>query len=428
MRAVASVTATLMFPLWAWLAFPQILLYLYTFSLPLEGVFAIEGVFTLSKGLLGLFLLALAFQVRRPKIAWFPALVLTWRQVPRLRISILAVLLMFWACASYFWSVDPSATWDKLQALAQHLIGALAIAFFIMARPKTLQPLLFSYSLGALVAAFQGISNYLRNPSSRSSFAGSADAADFAAIVLLGSLVAVGLWLTAKSSWMRWYSLACFAACTLAVVLSGTRSAWVAIIVTLFLVILPRLGWQRMLSISLMLALCFVALYQLPAVNQFLATRVTSATEDGGAGRTAIWTVGWHIAQQNLLIGHGYGTFTSLFGLGAATESALESIDTYYITDGRGAHNIYLELVSEIGLVGLGIFLAWMWVLLRVSLRQSVHPDLILILKACLLAYLIQGAFLGILERKYLWLTIALLHGLSMMFRGTTYASTPPKS
>ncbi|MCX7783843.1 MAG: O-antigen ligase family protein [Meiothermus sp.] len=424
MRVSASLPASLLFPLWAWLAFPQILLYAYTFSLPLEGVFAIEGVFTLSKGLLGLFLLSLVFQIRRPKIAWLPALLLTWRQIPRLRISILAVVLMFWATASYFWSVDPSATWDKLQSLAQHLLGALAIALFIMARPKTLQPLLLSYSLGASIAAIQGISNYLRNPLSRTTFTGAADAADFAAIVLLGSLVAVGLWLSARSSWMRGYSLAVFIVCTLAVVLSGTRSAWVAILVTLALVILPRLGWQRLLPLSLVVFLAMLALYQLPAVNQFLTLRVTSAAEDGGAGRTAIWTVGWHIAQQNLFLGHGFGTFTSIFGLRVATESALESIDTYYITDGRGAHNIYLELVSEVGLVGLAIFLTWMWFLLRVSLRQAVHPDLILILKACLLAYLIQGAFLGILERKYLWLTIALLHGLSMMFRGVPYANT----
>lgn len=427
MRSAAPVTAALFFPLWSWLAFPQILLYLYTFSLPLEGVFAIEGVFTLSKALLGLFLLSLLFQIRRPKIAWFPALVLTWRLIPRLRISILAVVLMLWLFLSYFWSADPSATWDKLQVWVQQLAGAMAIAFFIMARPKTLQPVLFSYSLGASIAAAQGISNYLRNPLSRTTFTGAADAADFAAVVLLASLVAVGLWLTTQSPWMRWYSILCFALCTLAVVLSGTRSAWVAIVITLALVVLPRLGWQQLISLVVVVGLVGLALFQLPAVNQFLTSRVTSAAEDGGAGRTAIWTVGWQIAQQSPIFGHGLGTFTVLFGQGIAAESDLESIDTYYITDGRGAHNIYLELVSEVGLIGLGIFLAWMWVLLQVSLRQSVHPDLILILKACLLAYLIQGAFLGILERKYLWLTIALLHGLAMMVRGNSYAPTVSK-
>lgn len=425
MRSVALVTAALLFPLLSWLAFPQILLYLYTFSLPLEGVFAIKGVFTLSKALMGLFLLSLLFQIRRPKIAWFPALVLTWRLIPRLRISILAVVLMLWLFLSYFWSADPSATWDKLQVWAQQLAGAMAIAFFIMARPKTLQPVLFSYSLGVSIAAAQGISNYLRNPLSRATLTG--DPAGFAAVVLLGSLVAVGLWLTTKSPWMRWYSILCFALCTLAVVFSGTRSAWVAIVITLALVVLPRLGWQQLISLVVVVGLVGLAPLQLPAVNQFLTSRVTSAAEDGGAGRTAIWTVGWQIAQQNLIFGHGLGTFTVLFGQGVAAESDLESIDTYYITDGRGAHNIYLELVSEVGLIGLGIFLTWMWVLLQVSLRQSVHPDLILILKACLLAYLIQGAFLGILERKYLWLTIALLHGLAMMVRGNSYAPTVSK-
>lgn len=427
MRPIMSLAVAMFFPLWSWLAFPQILLCMYVFSIPLEGVFAVDGVFTLSKALLGLFLLSLVFQIRRPKIAWFPALVLTWRTIPRLRISILAVALMCWACISYFWSADPSATWDKLQALAQQLIGALAIAFFIMVRPQTLQPVLFFYSLGASFAAIQGISNYLRNPLSRTTFAGAADAADFAAVVLLGSLVAVGLWLTTKSVWVRWYSLLCFVVCTLAVVLSGTRSAWVAILITLILVILPRLGWRQFISLGVTFGLVGLALFQLPAVNQFLIARVTSAVEDGGAGRTAIWMVGWHIAQQNLIFGHGLGTFTVLFGLGPATESDLESIDTYYITDGRGAHNIYLELVSEVGLIGLGIFLFWMWVLLQVSLRHAVHPDLVLILKACLLAYLIQGAFLGILERKYLWLAIALLHGLAMMMRGNSYAPVVPK-
>ncbi len=427
MRTAAPTITTLLLPLWFWMVFPQIVLYLYAFSLPLEGVFAIEGVFTLSKGLLGLFLLSLIFQIKRPKIAWFPALILTWKQVPRFRISILAILLLFWATLSYFWSSDPSATWTKLQVLLQQIVGALAIALFVYTKPKTLQPLLFSYSLGAIIAASQGIVNYLRNPSSRTTFSGAADAADFAAIVMLGSLVAIGLWLVTKSPALRWYSLICFLVCTLAVVLSGTRSAWVAILLTLALVILPRLGWQRMIGIVFAILLASAALYQLPAVNQFLNSRITSAAEDGGAGRTAIWSVGLQIALESPLFGHGFGTFTSLFTLDKAPESSLESIDTYYITDGRGAHNIYLELVSEIGIVGLGIFLAWMWVLLRVSLRQAVHPDLILILKACLVAYLIQGAFLGILERKYLWFTIALLHGCSMMMRGIVYASTNAK-
>lgn len=223
---------------------------------------------------------------------------------------------MLWLFLSYFWSAEPSATWDKLQAWAQQLIGAMAIAFFIMARPQTLQPVLFSYSLGAGIAAVQGVSNYLRNPLSRTTFTGAADAADFAAVVLLGSLIAVGLWLTTKSPWMRWYSILCFALCTLAVVLSGTRSAWVAIVITLALVVLPRLGWRQFLSLGVAFGLVGLALFQLPAVNQFLTYRITSAAEDGGAGRTAIWTVGWQIAQQNLIFGHGWAPLPLCSGRG----------------------------------------------------------------------------------------------------------------
>ncbi|GIW32261.1 MAG: hypothetical protein KatS3mg071_2435 [Meiothermus sp.] len=427
MRLLSRIATFAFFPIWGWLAFPQIVLYFYVFTLPLEGLFAIEGLFTLSKGLMALFLLVQATRVRRPKIPWLPALLLTWRQVPRFRISLLAVVLLFWVFLSYFWSSNPSATWDRIQVLVQQVVGALLIAFFVFSRPKTLVPLMFFYSLGALIAASVGIVNYWQNPLNRTTFAGSADAADFAAVALLGALLGLGLWLVTTRHLLRWYGILCFVICTLGVVLSGTRSAWVAIIATLSFLILPRLGWKRMLLLLLVLGVIVVSLSQLPAVGQFLAYRVDSAGDSGGAGRTAIWLVGFELVERNPFFGNGFGTFVALFDQGVAARSALESIDTYYIIDGRGAHNIYLELLSEIGLVGLGIFLVWIMLLLQVSMRQAVHPDLILILKACLLAYLIQGAFLGILERKYLWLTIGLLHGLAMMTRGYFYASINSK-
>src|SRR5690606_24496336 len=75
---------------------------------------------------------------------------------------------------------------------------------------------------------------------------------------------------------------------------------------------------------------------------------------------------------------------------------------------GRAPHSIYLSNVVELGLIGILLFLVWMLPLL---LRLQGRGVYLIIIRATLFAYLVQGMYLDILNRKYFWLFVGLAEG-----------------
>ena len=74
---------------------------------------------------------------------------------------------------------------------------------------------------------------------------------------------------------------------------------------------------------------------------------VDRATE----GRLASWQVAWKLFAENPLLGVGPGNFNPYY-----QDTALE-LGLIFRGEDRSAHSLYLELLAEIGLVGLGAFL-----------------------------------------------------------------------
>jgi O-antigen ligase len=77
----------------------------------------------------------------------------------------------------------------------------------------------------------------------------------------------------------------------------------------------------------------------------------------GGTGRTDIWTVGWRMVEDQPLLGVGAGNFPV-----ASIHYLLEPgslMRTDFIVDNpKVAHNTYLNVLAELGVVGLALFLA----------------------------------------------------------------------
>jgi O-antigen ligase len=78
---------------------------------------------------------------------------------------------------------------------------------------------------------------------------------------------------------------------------------------------------------------------------------------DGGSGRTDIWRVGWRMVEANPIVGVGAGNFanTSVHYL---LEPGAILRDDYIVDTPKVAHNMYLEILAELGLVGFALFLA----------------------------------------------------------------------
>lgn len=150
----------------------------------------------------------------------------------------------------------------------------------------------------------------------------------------------------------------------------------------------------------------------------------------GGGGRLDIWTVAWRIYEQHPLLGVGFGNFQALepqFVLqpGSLTHVRLISESPSVV------HNSYLQLLVEIGPVGLGLFCLIVLGCMRASWRAARRFDAIgaadhaNLARAVLLATIGMLAAMFFISNAYdfrLWVLFALGPVLS------TLASRPART
>ena len=79
--------------------------------------------------------------------------------------------------------------------------------------------------------------------------------------------------------------------------------------------------------------------------------RVT--TVEGGSGRTDIWKVGWRMVEDKPIHGIGSGNFP-ISSIHYLLQPGVLERDEFIIDTPKVAHNTYLHILAELGIVGLG--------------------------------------------------------------------------
>jgi O-antigen ligase len=106
------------------------------------------------------------------------------------------------------------------------------------------------------------------------------------------------------------------------------------------------------------------------------------ATELGLTSRLAIWAVGWEMAKHNPLSGTGNGGFQSEYGPerkhvidNPAYRRVLEAASAEDFDEVRSpmAHNEYLQVFAELGIIGLAFFALFWAALLWLLWKQRKH-------------------------------------------------------
>lgn len=153
------------------------------------------------------------------------------------------------------------------------------------------------------------------------------------------------------------------------VLLTGSRGALLAFFVTMFTHICVLFGKSehRMRNIVILAVVILLVLLTMNAVLAYMPESVserfswTYITEKGLTGRTRIWRFLLnHYADDSIprmLFGHGYGT-TSL-------------INTM---NGRVAHNLYIDNLMTLGLVGVLLQVATQTSVVFILLKQKQYP------------------------------------------------------
>lgn len=260
----------------------------------------------------------------------------------------LAIGFVAWNALSVFWTIHPPVTVQWVWTYAQLLILAFLLWDLYDTTPA-IRSALQAYVLGAYVAISSLLLSFLSGTgmsfSKRYTVEGfNADTA--------GLLLAIGMpmaWTLAligsiggRGRFLRWLNFAYLPLAFFGIALTGTRTALIATLPAVLFAIasLTRLRPRQRFAIGFAAVLGFAVILPFvpqPSVERLLTTgSEISAGTLGGRGR--IWMAGLRAFGQNPLLGVGAGAFEAAIGIG------------------KVAHNTFISVLVELGIVGAALF------------------------------------------------------------------------
>lgn len=284
-------------------------------------------------------------------------------------------------------SLNPGATWASTLTVASYAAFGFLTARLVTSR-GTLQLVLLAVFLLALIEALLGITQYLVNlgiegvaPLAKGTFYNKNHFAGFLEMTIplvLGYAVSLGEWgsarvrglkaLVSSESLPRQILLVLLLGLMLlALMLSKSRSGLVSIAVALvFYWIASRAksagggGWLVLLFIFFAISFgLWVGLY--PVYENFLSV------EGDAAGRLLVWKDTLGLIGDFPLFGSGLGTFKWVFPL---YKDSMELPVVY-----NYAHNDYLQLMAETGIIGFALLMGALASALLLAFRRILAFD-----------------------------------------------------
>jgi O-antigen ligase len=334
------------------------------------------------------------------------------------------VLFLLWVTLSTIWAEQPG---DTLATLVRYALNAVLflVVFTAIQSRQHVRALLGALVIGAVFAGLYGIAaqpsaaGVAIGPTSATGLnrlAGTiGDPNQLASVLVVGFILALALAAASRrSSAIR---LACLGAATITLMgifLTVSRGGLVALGAAMLATVLVARG-RRLPASMLALLVAVIAIGYFFVVVPAAGNRLLEA--DGGSGRTDIWKVGWRMVEAEPITGVGAGNFpvSSIHYL-LVEPGALQQ-DKYVVDDPHVAHNIYLGLLAELGIVGLCLFLAIVGASLRTAalaaqgFARSGDREMELLTRAVIvavLALLAADFFLSDQYSKQLWLLLAL--------------------
>lgn len=288
-------------------------------------------------------------------------------------IAALLFLFLAWSGLSLFWSESHP---DAAEAFYRFVLNAvlLLIIFTAIRKPQHAVHVFAAFVIGAAGAAAYGFTagggaEPYGEAARLSSDTQNAD--ELASTLAAGLALSVGLFaISDRSPLMRVGAFATAAFCTYGVFLTVSRAGLIALLVTVAAAVVFGGRWRpQMLALAGVVAVSMVAYFGVYAPPE-ARERVLSAQEDRGTGRIDIWTVGWRMVEDQPLRGVGAGNFpvSSIHYL--LEPGALPRSD-FIVDTPKVAHNVYLGVLAELGIVGLILFLGLIGSLIGCSVRAA---------------------------------------------------------
>jgi len=346
------------------------------------------------------------------------------RREPQLAAALIAFAA--WAAISIVWAQAPASAQESIVRYALNFM-LFPITLVAIRAPRHVVWILGAFIAGTFAAVLLGLDQGTLEDEGRLKGAGLNPNQ-------LGSyLVVTMVFLTTFGAARVWSGVGRVAAflgaalAGIALFLTVSRGALVGLAAALLVAPIVAGGRRRLAVFALTLAAI------LGTVTWFAAIappehveRVTNPERNGGAGRTDLWRVGLRIVQDRPINGVGAGNYPEAAVDYLLRPGATEN-DNVIVDDKKVAHNIYLTVASELGLVGLALFAAIVALALRSALRAARafaargDSELELVARALfisIMALLIVGFFSSALYVKQFWILLALAPALHAVAEG----------
>ena len=285
-----------------------------------------------------------------------------------------AILTFFlvWVVLSLTWAEEPS---HGLEIASRYILSAF-LFLIVFTAVRTKQHV--RWLLGAFVAAstLSGAYGLVAPPpaTDQDRLAGTiGEPNQLAAVLVAGLVIALALAVVEKGKPLtRLVLLIAAGLCLLTTFLTLSRAGLIALVVAMIVAVVVAGQWRAQVFAG-----AAVVLVSLFIFFGFIATshqrdRVTSvaANSTASTGRSDIWTIGWRMFQAHPVVGVGVGQFQTSAVHFLIAPGAIQRSDLI-IDKPKVAHNIYLHVLAEMGVVGLTAFLLIIGFALRCALRAA---------------------------------------------------------
>jgi putative inorganic carbon (HCO3(-)) transporter len=337
-------------------------------------------------------------------------------------ISALVGLFLAWAMVSFLWAEDPGESFASVQRWALNIV-LLLIVFTAVQKKSDAFAVGYGFLAGAVGVAIYGLISP-PNPAAEGRLeGGSLDPNQLAAVCVAGIILGLGLAVAAKGRPVaRGAALVGVAFCTVTTMLTASRGGLIALSVALIATIIFVKRW-RVQAIIAAVVIAFAGYYYFATLASPEARdRVLSTTQGQERvleGRTTIWHVGWRTFTANPVIGVGDGNFGVSFRHYLLEPGAVGRSDQVFKQ--TVAHNSYLQVGAELGVVGaslfIGVLLSCIGSALLAARDFDRGGDRSMAIYAATLAVAIMGYLTAIFfisqeQSKQLWLLLALAPAL----------------
>lgn len=327
------------------------------------------------------------------------------------------ILLLFasWCVISIGWAEERPAAQTAILRIALNFA-----LFFIFITALTERRhfvwVFWAFVLGAITSAGYGLTQAQEfDVEGRLSGAGT-NANDLAAVLVAAMVLSASLvsW-HKRSPLLRATAILVAVICAVFVFMTLSRAGLLSLgaVLVLSLLVASR-NRGRVFVIALVVVATVVGYFAFFAPDE-ARERVTSV--GSGSGRTDIWTLGWRMVEDEPVTGVGIANFAP-----SSVHYLLQpgAIDTRYVITDAGptvGHNIYLETLAELGVIGLVLFVLVLgiplWCTLKAARRFAADDDRRseALARALFLAQtgmLAAAFFASIQYSKQLWALLAL--------------------